>query len=101
MALSVNDLQRMGYTVAVPATAMVDGPCRVMGMQVRATGAAVALLSIWNSTATSGTASLTLSTPAADGESAVAWYGPNGVKFATGLAGSVATGLAYIFYVVE
>ena len=95
--MDYNDLHTRGYSVAAAATDITTGACRVMGAVVDAT-AANCTLSLYDATATTGTADLILNVAATTGPSLVANFGPNGLAFATQLQAVVANGTAYVIY---
>jgi len=100
MVLSAQDLQNRGLSVvAVSGTdAFATDAVRVVAVVANG-GSAAAVVSVFNATATSGTASFILK--AAINDSNVLYLGPTGTRFNTGLHASVTgTGAsAYVFYV--
>lgn len=85
---NVNDVltsSSSGATMLVPAgNADVTGACRVMGAHV--TAADAASLSLYDAATAAGTALITIKSAA--NASTTVWFGPQGIKFATGVSSS-------------
>ena len=99
MVLSALDLQNRGLSVSLVTgtVAFATDAVRVVGL-ISNGGSAACVASLFNATATSGTADIILN--AAINDSNVLNLGPTGIRFDTGLHGSVTgTGAsAYVFY---
>ena len=100
MVLSAHDLQNRGLDVSLVTgtDAFATDAVRVVAVVANG-GAAAAVVSLFDATATDGTAAIVLK--AAINDSNTLYLGPTGTRFETGLHGSVTgTGAsAYVFYV--
>jgi hypothetical protein len=99
MGLSVNDLSTRAWTKINAATgdATVTGAIRIMAVNINHTATATLLL--YNALTQAGTDLITVRTAAND--SRFICFGPNGVRFGTGLSLTLSAGVAEVYYVAE
>ncbi len=100
MSIAYNDLHTRPWTKLNASTAdnAVAAPIRIMAVNINHTATATVILA--NAVAASGaTDIITVRTAAND--SRYVSFGPNGVKFGTGLSVTLSAGVAEIYYVAE
>lgn len=100
MALTPEDLAKSAATMVVASgNADYSGRCRLMGATVQAADAST--LSIFDAATAAGTAVIKLGAGA--GLSATVWFGPQGIRFATGIS-TASTGTSpvkQVFYIPD
>lgn len=103
MAITLQDLQKSAATVVTVSgtDAFYTGRCRLLGMTLTS-GTDAASLAVYDAVATSGSALVTIKAAAA--ASHTVWFGPGGVRCATGIHGNHPAGTSpagYLYYVAE
>lgn len=97
MAKNVNEILLEGASMGTPGTdAIATVSCRVIGYVLSHND--VGTLSLFNATATSGTAVIVAR--CATNTTSSEYFGPAGIRFASGLAASV-TGNGVVFYKLD
>lgn len=99
MSIAVNDLLQRPWTKVQAATgdATVTGAIRIMAVNINHT--ATATLILYNALTQAGTDLINVRCNAND--TGFVQFGPNGVRFGTGLSLTLSAGVAQVFYIAE